>query len=324
MSDDRCQALSPLQDGKALWCTLPAGHTDDHYNGEYYWANVPHVQGRGPEPAYCGITHPAGHGLGTCNLDAGHDGNHSSGLANWPPARSNYRSDDLAGAKIDDLILDLFRRIEQLEQDTASGAATDDMFAAQERRIARLEQRIRYLERQLSSTPQTYDFSALQASITSHLNRALTDLGSGLDTRFTLLTEALRARGRNDEQRHAQTGAKLDTMWEMLRVMAEAIDRIIPAGHPEECHGEVCFKSVPDGAQTERASGSPAAVRCPAQFREGQCLGYAGHEGECSALPDPWEPQLEDPGEFECGMDPAPGHSMPPCGRPKGHDGPCG
>lgn len=81
------------------------------------------------------------------------------------------------------------------------------------------------------------------------------------------------------------------------------------------------MKPEPAPAQTERASGSPAAVRCPTQYREGQCLGYAGHDGECSAVPDTGNSQLEDPSEFECGAESYPGLGHPPCGLPKGHDG---
>ena len=50
-----------------------------------------------------------------------------------------YRSDALDGAKTEDLLLDLFRRIENLEQCSAGGAATDDMFVARGERIAALE-----------------------------------------------------------------------------------------------------------------------------------------------------------------------------------------
>lgn len=378
MSDDRCQALSPLQDGKALWCTLPAGHTDDHYNGEYYWANT---------PQQCGATTNTGFSVIRCEQRAAHAGSHMTDQYSWPnvqplQTKQHYTSNALQGVDRDNLIRDLFERIETLEQGTAGGAATDDMFAAQEQRIAQLEERVRGLERAQVYGSGQQDPSALQASIASHLSRALTDLGSGLDTRFTLLTEALRARGRNDEQRHIDTTAKLDAIWNVLAAMAPVIDALKPdslrvicgtpdlsglyhcdrdpghngrhrngistwpnpcgaahpsldaicaraKGHTTEHRGSFVHRLVRWGDQstehvTERASGSPAAVRCSTEFREGPCLGYAGHDGECSALPESDNPQLEDPEEFdECGMDPAPGHSMPPCGRPKGHDGPC-
>lgn len=93
-----------------------------------------------------------------------------------------------------------------------------------------------------------------------------------------------------------------------------------PSGWPER--SSTTWKDPdPAPAQTERASGSPAAVRCPTQYREGQCLGYAGHDGECSAVPDTGNSQLEDPSEFECGAESYPGLGHPPCGLPKGHEG---
>jgi hypothetical protein len=49
-----------------------------------------------------------------------------------------FLSSALKGAHIDDLIKDLFLRVERLEQTSAGGAAVDDMFAEQSRRIDEL------------------------------------------------------------------------------------------------------------------------------------------------------------------------------------------
>lgn len=336
-------------------CELPAGHTNDHYNGYWAWANVQPLQERGPEPAYCGVTHPAGHGLGTCNLDHGHDGNHSSGLATWPQARSNYQSTGLAGASYEDLIRDLFERIENLEQTSAGGAATDDMFAAQERRIFQLEERIRGLERAQVYGPEPHNFSALQASMTNHTNRALTDLGSGLTSRLeevaerithSLRTDLAVVLDRLDPPKPPSCGAP-DQAGLYTCELADGHDGrhvngistwpnrcgaehpslgvacVLAKGHTTEHRseeGSVGFgraRWADDGAQTERASGPPAAVRCPTRFREGQCPGYAGHDGDCAAVPDP--------AEFpECGMDPTNMSSAgAPCALSQGHDGSC-
>lgn len=328
----------------------------------------------------------------------GHGGDHQNGQHIWHQAPGNYRSTNLAGASHDDLILDLFRRVEQLEQlarPTASCASEElrqgldnlrKSAADHQRRLLGLEQAQVY-------GPGPHDLSALQASIANHVNQALTDLGSGFASLVT--------------QQHRETEGSLN------RVVAQILGELKPvppvfcetpdntgtlhcekgpdhggrhqsgntswpnpcgAAHPsldvtcatvkghttdhlaayDTRYGRVRWAdgedqyqnlgTVEDGAQTERASGSPAAVRCPAQFREGQCLGYAGHEGECSALPDPREPQLENPEEFdhtsyasldylnrrgvpdgpeECGNPPAPGSASPPCGRPAGHTGVC-
>lgn len=259
---------------------------------------------RGPEPAYCGVTHPAGHGLGTCNLDQGHDGNHSSGLANWPQARSNYRSDQLTGAKIDDLILDLFRRVEQLEQGAANGAATDDMFASTNRSVEglaggmdRLTRRVRDLEKAAVYSIGPHDLSALQTNIENHINRALTEFGSVLNTQFERLNGAICTVNGEAQQRHIDTGAKLNAIWKVIGAMAPIIDTLGSAEH-EWVNEPEPVTHVDTGLDytTERASGSPAAVRCPERFREGQCLGYAGHDGDCSAVAD--GEQLEDPIEF--------------------------
>lgn len=274
----------------------------------------------------CRATTNTGFSVIRCEQRVGHADSHTTDQYSWPnvqplQTKQHYTSNALEGVDRDNLIRDLFERIETLEQSTAGGAATDDMFAAQEQRIAQLEERVRGLERAQVYGSGQHDLSALQASIANHLNRALTDIGSGLDTRFTLLTEALRAGGRNAERRHIDTTAKLDAIWTVLGAMAPVIDALGWEEHPEECHGEVCFKSVPDGAQNERASGPPAAVQCDTRFREGQCSGWRGHHGDCAVVPDVWPP--EDPDEFECGSNPVPGSSVPPCGRPKGHDGAC-
>lgn len=379
MSDDQCAATTQTGFG-VVRCQLPTEHPEHHTNQQYRWYGGHPEQ---PTP-WCGD----GSGLvgGPCVLDLGHAGDHQNG------APKNYGSTNLAGAKHDDLILDLFRRVEQLEQTSASGAATDDMFVDTNRAVQNLmksvadhQRRLLGLEQAQVYGPSPQDLSVLQASIANHVNQALTDLGSGLDSRFTLLTEALRAGGRDVERRHREMEGLLNRVVAQILgelkpvppVFCEALDNTgtlyceegpdhdgrhqsgntswpNPCKQPHPTLGVTCctvkghttehlaaydtrygrvrwvdgqeqYQDLgtvrDDGAQSERASGSPAAVRCPAQFREGQCLGYAGHEGECSALPDPREPQLEDP--EECGNSPAPGSASPPCGRPAGHTGVC-
>lgn len=452
MSDDQCTEVGGPNGEPLRRCRLTAGHGGGHSDGTLTWLlgfepTVTPLQERGPEQPvqWCGDgSAPVG---GPCSMTLGHEGDHQNGQHIWHQAQGNYRSTNLAGASHDDLIRDLFRRVEQLEQTSAGGAAVDDMFsgvsnaldnhakkitelrvqvrdleqlarptsscASEELRqgLGEVEKRMTRLEQAQVYGPGPHDLSALQASITNHVNRALTEWGSGF---ASLLTEQHREmegllnrvvaqilgelkpvppvfceapdntgtlhceKGPDHDGRH-QSG---NTSWpnpckqphptlnvtcstvkghttehrsgpvrwvdgqeqyqDLGTVKDNGADDLV--GHPEECHGEVCVKSAPDGAQTERASGSPAAVRCPAQFREGQCLGYAGHDGDCSAVPAPREPQLEDPEEFEhtsyasldylnrrgvpdgpeeCGNPPAPGSSSPPCGRPAGHTGVC-
>lgn len=344
-----------------------AGHGGGHSDGTLTWLlgfepTVTPLQERGPERPvqWCGDgSAPVG---GPCSMTLGHEGDHQNGQHIWHQARGNYRSTNLAGAKIDDLILDLFRRVERLEEGMNVAASVAKNHANDMRAW---EKRVQGLEQAQVYGPGPHDLSVLQASIVNHVNQALTDLGSGLDSRFTLLTEALRAGGQDAERRHRELEGLLN------RVVAQILGELKPvpsvfcgAAHPVES-GRTCVRpeghtaahksssrgsvrlvwnDEPAPAQNERASGSPAAVRCPAQFREGQCLGYAGHEGECSALPDPREPQLENPEEFdhtsyasldylnrrgvpdepeECGNPPAPGSASPPCGRPAGHTGVC-
>ena len=305
MTDDMCRATTNTGFGVAT-CYLRAGHTDPHDDGNQTRANVQPLQERGPEQA-----------------------------------RGNYSSDQLTGIKIDDLILilDLFRRIEQLEQGTASGTATDDMFATTNRKhshlaqsVGEMHERVTRLEQAAVYGPGPHDLSALQASIQNHVNRAITDLGTGIGEQHDQING-------DAQQRNQAMVDRLNAMWDVLTAMAPVIDRL-----GQVYSREVIVKIGDELVQTERASGSPAAVRCPARFREGQCLGYAGHEGECSALPDPREPQLENPEEFghtshasldylnrrgvpdepeKCGNQPAPGSASPPCGRPAGHTGVC-
>lgn len=365
MSDDQCTEVGGPNGEPLRRCRLTAGHGGGHSDGSLTWLlglepTVTPLQERGPEP--CGSTwrtFPSGHLV--CTREKGHDESHSDGRSSWPQAQENYGYTNLAGASYEDLIRDLFRRVEQLEQlaqPTASCASEElrQGLGEVEKRMTRLEQAQVY-------GPGPHDLSALQASIANHVNQALTDLGSGLDSRFTFLTEALRAGGRDAERRHRETEGLLN------RVAAQILGELKPVpsvfcGAPDNTgtlrcekgpdHGgrhqsrntswpNPCEQPHPtldvtccmvkghttehlaaydtrygrvrwvdgqgqyqdlgtvkdDGAQNERASASPAAVRCPAQFREGQCLGYAGHEGECSALPDPREPQLENPEEFE-------------------------
>lgn len=275
MSDDMCRATTNTGFAVAT-CYLLDGHDGQHDDGSYHWPNVQPLQERGPEP--CGNVSP--NRVSRRALDAGHDGQHGSSNSSWPQARSNYRSDQLTGAKIDDLLLDLFRRVEQLEQlarPTASCASEElrQGLGEVEKRMTRLEQAQVY-----STSP--HDLSALQASI---------------NTQFERLNGAICMVNSDAQQRNQAMVDRLSAMWDVLAAMAPVIDALGSAEHPEECHGEVCFKSVPDGAQTERASGSPAAVQCSTRFREGQCSGWLGHHGDCAVVPDP--EQLEDLEEFQ-------------------------
>lgn len=247
----------------------------------------------------CDATTNTGFDLLNCDLARGHDGPHQCAGYSWPnvqpfQAKQNYSSAALAGAKFEDLFLDLFRRIEQLEQRSASA----EMLAEQARRIDELEKRLDTLSRQ---TGQPSPMS-VRSTITNHVDRALADLGSGLVSRMA--------------EQHAQISAKLDAMWQVLGAMAPVIDSPAePATHVEPGLDY----------QTERVSGSPAAVRCPTRFREGQCMGYAGHEGECSSIPGDGS-QMEDAGEFDvCAVSQryaAAGRGeVQDCHLPEGHDG---
>lgn len=275
----------------------------------------------------CRATTSTGFGVATCYLRAGHTGQHDDGQYHWPNVQSlraksreeqwTERLGD-AGGNRDELMLRLFERVEALEQGAANGAATDDRFASTNRAVEalmgsvdRLTRRVRDLEKAQVYNTRLRDLSALQASIENHINRALTKFGRETNTQFERLNGAICAVNDDAQQQYTDMVAKLNSIWKVLAAMAPIMDTLGSAGHegvtdltghPEECHGEVCVKCVkcvkpvPDGAQTERASGSPAAVRCPERFREGQCLGYAGHDGDCSAVAD--GEQLEDPIEF--------------------------
>lgn len=333
----------------------------------------------------CTATTNTGFSLINCQKEEGHDGLHENDTYTWPnvrPLHSTSREEclqrHLTGKTFDQLFFELFQRVENLEQSTADGAATDDMFVAQARKHSHLAQSVGELHARLTQ------LEAVQVSITNHTNRAMTDLGTGIQMQhaelmtkidelrevfapFLPLMQSLvdpplkvlcgtpslhgvlvcelepghdgrhtadnsswpnRCPSRNpdtDRQCVLGKGHLSDHSPDRLsgRRWADPEPTGDLSGHPEECHGEICIKEAHVKLAERAKSHFAAAARCPERFREGQCLGYAGHDGDCSAVPDSGNPQLEDPGEFECGMDPAPGHSMPPCGRPKGHDGPC-
>lgn len=279
----------------------------------------------------CGATVHMDNSLRVCNMSPGHLGDHRDrDFFTWNPLVQPLQSKSreaqwaeliqAADGNRDELILRLFERVEKLEQGAANGAATDDMFATTNRAVEglaggmdRLTQRVRDLEKAAAYSTGPHDLSALQASIENHINRALTEFGRETNTQFERLNGAICTVNGHAQQQYTDMVAKLNSIWKVLAAMAPIMDTLGSAGHegvtdltghPEECHGEVCVKCVkcvkpvPDGAQTERASGSPAAVRCPERFREGQCLGYAGHDGDCSAVPGSGNEQLEDPREF--------------------------
>lgn len=421
--EGRCESVGGWAGSPLARCVFAASHADDHSDGVRVWPNVQSLQERGPERPvqWCGNgSAPVG---GPCSMTLGHEGDHQNGQHIWHQAQGNYRSTNLAGAKWDDLILDLFRRVEQLEQlarPTASCASEElrQGLGEVEKRMTRLEQAQVY-------GPGPHDLSGLHASIANHINRALTEFGSQLgiilDGMRDVLSEHIstnttavlarlapvepvplrvvcaapdntgtlhcekgpdhggrhqsgntswpnpcrqphptldvtcstvkghttdhlaaydprygRVRWVDDQEQYRDLGTVKDdgAATQALCGAAHPVESdrtcIRPEGHTaahkSSSRGSVrlVWNDEPAPAQNERASGSPAAVRCPAQFREGQCLGYAGHDGECSAVPGSGSPQLEDPEEFdECGKDPAPGHAMPPCGRPAGHSGVC-
>lgn len=375
MSDDQCTATTQTGFG-VVRCQLPTGHPEHHTNQQYRWYGGYPNSTTSPVPV-CTDTIWVSDEIGTvaCSLGQGHATDHvenTTGRAlHWPlvdrclapdpepvtdrATRHYSSSSNLAGASHDDLIRDLFRRVEQLEQLARPTASCESEELRQE--LRQLSQRVRGLEKAQVYGPGPHDLSALQASITNHVNRALTDLGSGLDARFTLMTQWGSGLTSLLTEQHRETERLLNRVVAQILgelkpvppVFCEAPDNTgtlhcekgpdhggrhqsgntswpNPCRQPHPTLNVTCstvkghtteHRSGPvrwvdgqghvfvelgtvkdDGAQSERASGSPAAVRCPAQFREGQCLGYAGHDGECSALPDPREPQLEDPEEF--------------------------
>lgn len=361
MSDDQCPATTQTGFG-VVRCQLPMGHPnpEDHTNEQYRWAR-----------ARCAATTFVNNDVGmvACSLREGHSGDHienDTGRAlYWPDlppvapdpgpvtdrATHHYGSKQLAGANRDDLIRNLFERVEQLEQTSANAGAVDHMFGSTNRSVERLASGLGEIERRMTALEGAVshqggsDLSALQSSLMNHTNRAMTDLAMGF------------------QERHQEIGARLKAMWDVLAAMAPIIDSLKPAPlkaicgapalhgpdvcdldaghdgrhycgtstwpnqsaatcgatHPVES-GRTCVRPrghtaahksssrgdvrlvwndepVPDH-QEERASGSPAPARCPSQFREGQCLGYTGHDGGCSAVPHAAGNQLEESAEF--------------------------
>lgn len=196
--------------------------------------------------------------------------------------------DYTGGRLVEDVVIELFQRISTAE--TKLSSLRDTVLSVQHRMDDWEPAPVR---------PGPHDLSALQSSINTQFERLNADA----------------------QQRNQAMVDRLSAMWKVLAAMAPVIDSLGSSEHERvTTHVGPCMDH-----QTELASGSPAAVRCPVRFREGQCLGYAGHDGECAAVPGTAaDYQLEDPGEFEeCGMDPAPGHGMPPCGRRAGHGGVC-
>jgi hypothetical protein len=363
---DQCTANTRTKHGTA-WCQLATGHPEHHTNQAYRWYDA-----RCPAVTFVN----SDTGMVSCSLREGHSGDHienDTGRAlHWPVkpgvpdpepvtdrATHHYSSNDLAGANRDDLLRDLFKRVEQLEQSSAGGAATDDMFAATNRAIERLasglgevERRMTALEGLMSGTDLNRQFERLNGAICT-VNGEAQERYEGADARARSLQSALMD---HTNRSLAQFGRELEGL--LNRVVAQILGELKPplkvicgepalhgpdvceldpghdgrhycgtltwpreacgATHPVES-GRTCVRPAGHTAahksssredvrlvwndepvperQEERASGSPAPARCPSQFREGQCLGYAGHDGECSALPGS-NGQLEDPAEF--------------------------
>lgn len=220
-----------------------------------------------------------------CMLNAGHPGNHVLGTWSWPP-EGGWST--VSTPPVETLTDRGPERDPGIEQHL-TGRTHDDLFYELFERMARIE---RLLD---PDAGRRSDYSALSSSLTNHFNRALTELGTGIAERHATVV-----------QWQIDTTAKLNAIWKVLGAMAPIIDSLVV--------GEPCV-------QTERASGSPAPERCPTQFREGPCMGYAGHDGDCSTVTYQL-PRMEDPEESEeCGRDPYPGQGVPPCGLPAGHDG---
>jgi len=217
----------------------------------------------------CSATTNTGFEWLNCEYAAGHPGQHHCRGYRW---HSQPSAIDLTGRTYEDLLLELFTRVAALE----------------------------------TVTPQDEpDGSEMQTEtrITAMLHRIVQTLEDG----FARIIERLPA------PPPPVCGAPSLAGNSMLTERCE-----LPAGHegrhregistwpnrPNQHFEPVAAVTHPEYA--ERVSGSPAPVpassevaRCPTLFREGQCLGYAGHDGDCSALPDSGNPQLEDPSEFE-------------------------
>jgi hypothetical protein len=356
--DDQCTATTQTGFG-VVRCVGEAGHVGRHMDrSAYIWHDTPAVQ--------CTATTFVNSDVGmvACSLTEGHAGDHienDTGRALcWPdlppvapdpgPVTSRYSSDKLAGANRDDLIRNLFERIEQLEQTSANARAVDHMFGSTNRAAERLAGGLGEIERRMTALEGlgTKDPKALGhvvvgvQQLSRRMDRAMTDLAMGF------------------QERHQETGARLQDIWHVLSAMMPIIENLKPApvkvicgapalhgpdvcdldsghegrhycgnttwpqascgaphpvelgvtcirprghtaAHKSSSRGDVrlVWNDEPAPAQEERASGSPAPVRCPSQFREGQCLGYAGHDGECAAVPGTAaDYQLEEPAEF--------------------------
>jgi hypothetical protein len=351
MSEDQCPATTQTGFG-VVRCQMPPGHPEHHTNQSYRWYGGYPESTTPPVPTCGALTWVSDEfGAVLCSRQQGHGGDHAESTTGrelrWPladpipgpepvtnePTR-HYGSNDLAGVSRDDLIHNLFKRVEQLEQSSADGAATDEMFLTTNRTMDHLASGLGEIERRMTA-----------------LERLVS--GTDLNRQFERLNGAICTVNGEAQERHQEICAGLKFILDVLATMAPVIDSLKPAplkvicgaeelhgmdhcpckldaghdghhycgtvawpnhqapdmtGHPEECHGEVCVKPSP--AQAERASGSP--VQCPTQFREGQCLGWAGHHGECSAVKGSGNPQMEDPAEFTEQMGPGGGYPSDP------------
>lgn len=320
MSDDQCPATTQTGFG-VVRCQMPPGHPEHHTNQSYRWYGGYPDSHTPPVPA-CTDTIWVSDEIGTvtCSRGQGHRGDHAESTTGrelrWPlvgpvpvpetvtnePTR-HYGSNDLAGVNRDDLIHNLFKRVEQLEQSSADGAATDDMFKTASRAVERLASGLDEIERRMTALER---------------RASPTRADQLMNTQFERLNGAICQVNGDAQQRNQAMVDRLKAMWDVLAAMAPIIDSLKPAllkvicGAPDGSGEIVCgrdqghdgrhmangfswpAKPVPD--QAEHASGSP--VQCPTQFREGQCLGYAGHDGECSAVDGSGNPQMEGHEEF--------------------------
>lgn len=288
-----------------------------------------------PDDKQCTNTADTGFTTVRCGLGQGHGDQHNANGYVWfDTVRREVRDpsveQQLTGRRHDDLFYELFSRLAALEQGRyADGPATDDLFSAHARDLRALDERMTRLEEAFRPAlpRRDRDLSALRAALyeltevviarTSETNRLLERIADSVapivepmcgepDHISQLMCELVAGH----EGRHA---AGISS-WPVrcAEPHPDGSDRTcaLPRGHRHDHSdssalghrwwhndAEPVTHVEPGADYAERASGSPAPVRCVTQFREGQCLGYAGHDGECSAVPDSGSPTPEEPSE---------------------------